>query len=126
MADTPPGKPPKHANSPNRQHFGVYSTHPDRRFLLSSTDPRYLVDHVVPASSGPALNRPIHSRISRRSALGTTTSAIWNTTYRECLTTLAPILISFSRGVRSDHVFTDRANNPWPRTARQPQAYLHQ
>ena len=33
----------------------------------------------------------------------TTTSAIWKTTQRECLTTLAPILMSFSRSVLSDH-----------------------
>ena len=33
----------------------------------------------------------------------TATSAIWNVTYRPCLTTFAPILISFSRRLVSDH-----------------------
>ncbi len=62
---------------------------------------------LPPPSTGLALNRPIRSRISAKSALDTTTSAIWNTMYRESLITLAPILISFSRSVLSDHVLTD-------------------
>jgi hypothetical protein len=33
----------------------------------------------------------------------TATSASWNVTYRPWLTTLAPILISFSRRLVSDH-----------------------
>ncbi len=34
------------------------------------------------------------------------TSAIWNVTYLPCLTTFAPILISFSRSVVSDQCST--------------------
>jgi hypothetical protein len=34
---------------------------------------------------------------------GTATSAIWNVTWRPWLTTLAPILISFSRKLVRDH-----------------------
>ena len=52
-------------------------------------------------------NRRIRARISRKSVCGTATSAIWNTTYREWLTTLAPILISLALSVFSDHFFTD-------------------
>jgi hypothetical protein len=109
-ANTPARRPPRHANSLKMQHFGTFLKHPDQRFLLSDPDFRSVDGHPAPASSGRALNRPIRSRISRKSALGTTTSAIWNTTYRECLTTLPPILISFSRSVLSDHFFTDLGN----------------
>ncbi|MCK4293567.1 MAG: hypothetical protein KAY65_10255 [Planctomycetes bacterium] len=38
MADTPPGKALKHANSPKIQHFGGLSTYADRRFFPSGTD----------------------------------------------------------------------------------------
>ena len=48
--------------------------------------------HPALARSGLTLNRPIRPRISRKSVLGTTTSAIRNTTYRQWLTTLAPML----------------------------------
>jgi ABC-type transport system substrate-binding protein len=51
-------------------------------------------------------SRRIRSRIARNNRFGTATSAIWNTTYRECATTLAPILMSFSRSVVSDQCFT--------------------
>lgn len=101
---------PKLASSLKIEHLDGFSTHRNRRFLLSSTYSHYLVGHPALASSGLALNRPIRSRISAKSALDTTTSAIWNTMYRECLITLAPILISFSRSVRSDHVLTDLGN----------------
>ena len=106
MTNTPPGKAPKHAN-PKTKDVGVFWTHLDRRLLLSNTDSRYLAGHPALTNSGLALNRLIRSRICRKSAFGTTTSAIWNTTYRECLTTLAPIPTSFSGRVLSDHVFTD-------------------
>jgi hypothetical protein len=48
--------------------------------------------------------RPIRRRISRNSLRGTTTSAIWRITCRACVTTFAPILISFCRSpdVRRD------------------------
>ena len=38
---------------------------------------------------------------------GTATSAIWKITYREWVTTFAPILINFYRSVVSDQCFTD-------------------
>jgi hypothetical protein len=84
--------------------------HLKQRFLITCQDFRSVAGHPSPANSGLDLNRPIRSRISRKSVLGTTASAIWNTTYRECLITLAPILMSFSRSVRSDHFFTDLGN----------------
>ena len=34
------------------------------------------------------------------------TSAVWKNAYRECATTSAPILMSFSRNVGSDQCFT--------------------
>jgi len=42
MAYTPPIKPRKHANSPKIQHFGLFLTHLDRRFVLSGIDFRYI------------------------------------------------------------------------------------
>jgi len=42
-------------------------------------------------------NRPIRSSSAANRGLGTATSANWNTRYFACDTTLAPILISFSR-----------------------------
>ncbi|UCG47036.1 MAG: hypothetical protein JSU94_16240 [Phycisphaerales bacterium] len=94
-ANMPLRKAPKHANSPKIKHSGVFSTHLDRRFILSGTDFRYIAGHPALTPSGLALNRLIRSRICRKSALGTATSAIWKMMYLECLTALAPILISF-------------------------------
>jgi len=94
MADTPHRKATKHANSPKGGDFGTFSTYSDRRFVLSDADLRSFSGHPALTNSGLALNRPIRSRSCRKSVLDTTTSAIWNTTYLECLTTLAPILIS--------------------------------
>ena len=51
-------------------------------------------------------SRRIRSRIAPNNRFGTATSAIWKTTYRECATTFAPILMSFSRNVVSDQCFT--------------------
>ena len=51
-------------------------------------------------------SRLIRSRITRNNRFGTATSAIWKTIYRECATTFAPILMSFSRSVVSDQCFT--------------------
>ena len=48
-------------------------------------------------------NRLIRSRISQNKSFDTATSAIWNITYLECSITLAPIFISFSLRVLSDH-----------------------
>ena len=70
--------------------------------------------HDEPANLGLALSRPIRSRISRKSTLGTTTLSIWKMMFPECLTTLAPILMSFSRSVLSDHFFIDLGNCQTP------------
>ncbi len=69
-----PGRKPfrktqKRTNSPKVQQFGVFSTHLDRRLLLSFANFRCTVGHPAASSSGPALNRPIRSRISRKSAV---------------------------------------------------------
>ena len=45
------------------------------------------------------LRRSIPLRMSRNNSLGTATSAIWKTIFREWRTTSATILISFSRNV---------------------------
>ena len=55
------------------------------------------------AGAGGARSRAISDRISWNICRGTATSAIWKVTYRPWLTTLAPILISFSRKLVSDH-----------------------
>ena len=52
--------------------------------------------HPSPAGITEDCSCWIWLRISRNSAFGTATSAIWNTTHRECLTTLTPILICLS------------------------------
>ncbi len=57
------------------------------------------------ARGSSAASRRIRSRITANSRRGTATSAIWNTTYRACVTTFAPILMSFSRSVVSDQCF---------------------
>ena len=49
-------------------------------------------------------------RISANSRRGIATSASWNVTYRPWLTTLAPILISFPRGVVNDQCLTSSRN----------------
>ena len=108
--DTPPRNPRRHVDWPTIEDFDSLSTHLDRRFVLSDAGFRCSASHPALTSSGLALNRPIRTRICRKSTLDTMTSAIWNTTYLECLTTLAPILISFSRSVLSDHFFTGSGN----------------
>jgi len=84
--------------------------HLDQRFLITCWGFRSVAGHPTRANSALDLNHPILSTISPKGAFGTTTSPIWNTTYRECLTTLAPILIDFSRSVLSDHFFPDLGN----------------
>jgi hypothetical protein len=69
-----------------------------------------IINHPGLTNSGLALDLSIRSRILAKRFLDTATSAIWNTTYHEFLISLAPILISFSRRVRNDHVFTDWGN----------------
>jgi hypothetical protein len=73
MADTPPGKAPRDINSPRIRPLDVFSTHLDRRFLLRGAGFRYIAAHLVLTTSGLALNRPIRSRISRKSLCGTAT-----------------------------------------------------
>ncbi len=48
---------------------------------------------------------------ARNKPRGIVTSAIWKITYRACGTTLAPILMSFSRSVVSDQCFTGRVSS---------------
>ena len=58
--------------------------------------------HIGDALDDSAASRLIRSRIARyppAADRGTATSAIWKVTYLACRTTLAPILISFSRKV---------------------------
>src|SRR6516165_10851576 len=57
------------------------------------------------AGAGGARSRAISDRMSANICRDTATSAIWNVMYRPWLTTLAPILISFSRRLVSDHGF---------------------
>jgi hypothetical protein len=52
---------------------------------------------------GDSRNWAILSRMAANSCRGIATSAIWNVTYWACRTTLAPILISFSRNVVRVH-----------------------
>jgi hypothetical protein len=59
---------------------------------------------------GATRSRPIRARNAANNLRGTATSAIWNVTALERETTLAPILISFSRRVVMDHVRTARGN----------------
>ncbi len=58
-------------------------------------------------NGGGKPNRWMRSRIPANKSRGTATSAIWRITYPESVTTLAPILISFSRSVVNDQCFTD-------------------
>ena len=61
--------------------------------------------HIGAGLGEIAANRRIRSRIARYNRRGTATSAIWKVTYLACRTTLAPILINFSRKVGIVHVF---------------------
>jgi hypothetical protein len=61
-------------------------------------------------SGGGTPNRWIRSKIAASNSRGTAISAIWKITYPECVTTLAPILISFSRSVVNDQCLTDLGN----------------
>ncbi len=69
MANEPSRKAPEHPNSPKIEHFGSFSMHPERRFLLGRADFREIPDHPVLTSSGLALNRLIRSRICRKGRL---------------------------------------------------------
>jgi hypothetical protein len=58
------------------------------------------------AARGPGRSTSIRRRISAKSCLGMATSASWKVTLRLWRTTLAPILISFSRKVVNDQCST--------------------
>src|SRR5208282_1341269 len=60
------------------------------------------------AGAGGVRNRAMSMRISLNICPDTATSAIWNATWRPWLTTLAPILIGFSR-----RLVSDRGSAPW-------------
>jgi hypothetical protein len=93
-----------------RQESAFYRLLGIQPALTSIADPDFLSNSSHhPGLAGIVEKRSclIRLRISRKSALGTATSAIWKMMYRECLTTLAPILTSFSRSVRNDHILTD-------------------
>ena len=68
-------------------------------FPLFSCESFHFLLH--PDAAAGNLSRPIPSRIARNNSLGTATSAIWKTIFREWRTTFAPILINFSRNVVS-------------------------
>ena len=72
--------------------------------------PGHLLRHPVSGTGGGNHNHRIRSRIALNSLRGTAISAIWNVVYRAWVTTLAPILISFSRSVVSDLCFTTLGN----------------
>ena len=57
---------------------------------------------LYPDADDGILRLSIALRMSRNNSRGTATSAIWKITCRECRTTFAPILISFSRNVVND------------------------
>ncbi len=73
---------------------------------MPSSSPSRLA-HPRCTNGGGTPNRWIRSKIAANNSRGTATSAIWKITYRELVTTLAPILINFSRSVVSDQCLTD-------------------
>ena len=76
--------------------------------VVRASSRRFVVCCRHPGTGSRGLSRRMRSRMLRKSHRGTATSAIWKMTYRAWVTTLAPILISFSRNVVSDQCFTDR------------------
>ena len=77
------------------------------------TPPVVMTHPTVPQSyAGAGLGRSpsISRRISWNNSLGTATSAIWNVTYRACVTILAPIFTSFSLRLVSDQCATASGN----------------
>src|SRR5271157_3711580 len=82
-------------------------TVPVRHAAPSSFLAYYPVTQPVP---GTSLSPSIRSRIAANNLRGTATSAIWNVTALERETTLAPILISFSRNVVKLQCFTPRGS----------------
>ena len=71
MANTPPRKAPRHANSPEIQYFGVFSRHTERRFLFSGAGFRYISGHPVLTSSGTLFavvsSRKVHRWFNHKS-----------------------------------------------------------
>ena len=74
--------------------------------------------HIGVALGDSVASRRIRSRIARYSRHGTATSAIWKVTYLACRTTLAPILINFSRKVVIAQVFIELTIGDQTRIAR--------
>ncbi len=62
---------------------------------------------IQPPARTVGRKRSMAVRMVRNNSRGTATSAIWKTTCRECRTTLAPILINFSRRVVNVQCRTD-------------------
>ncbi len=87
-------KPLKALKLPPAQTVTV--THIVRHGLGSAASP-----HPTAARGNRSRSRSIRPRMAANSSRGTATSATWNITYRACRTTLAPILMSFSRSVVS-------------------------
>ncbi len=83
--------------------FSTIQTYPSCRFHWPSISPAY-------AGTGLRRKSSIRLRMFRNKFLGTATSASWKVTYRPWLTTLAPILISFSRSVVYDQCSTSFEN----------------
>ena len=78
---------------------------------------RFVVCCRHPGTISGRRRRRIRSRIARNSRLGTATSAIWKITYRECVTTFAPILINFFCNVRREVIESKQVTGvPSPRS----------
>jgi hypothetical protein len=82
---------------------GTTLRRPDRGTHLPSLA-RAFWSRAAHAGAGGARSRAISDRISANICRGTATSAICKDTQRPWLTTFAPILISFTRRLVSDHV----------------------
>src|SRR6516225_10943575 len=89
---------------PPVDHAAVLNRAPE---LHQGAPPLSPLPHFMPlaahAGVGGARSRAISDRMSANICRDTATSAIWNVMYRPWLTTFAPILISFSRRLVSDH-----------------------
>ena len=92
------------ASEPHCLAFGR-SAKPRHRRLDNLASGRHVRQDA--AAAGPPRDEDGPNSAPDTNSRGTATSAIWNVTYPECVTTLAPILISFSRSVVNDQCFTD-------------------
>ncbi len=84
-----------------RRPFGKWRGPGARRFNPTASM-TWGVMSVLASAAGPSISR----RISANNRRGLAISASWNVTYRPCWTTLAPILVSFSRSVVSGQCST--------------------